>query len=78
MTVDTSVPEPADLVAANTRRLRKLRGLSQSELAKRARLDRPDVSRIENARCPVLGTDRLRRLAEALGVEIADLFARTS
>ncbi len=46
---------------------------SQGELAQRAGVSRPTISRIERAEADV-GIDVLSRLAGALGVDIARLF----
>ena len=63
-----------DLVAWNVRRLRVLRGISSEVLAAQADVDRAYVSRIERAVAnPTI--DILERIARALGVEMAKLFA---
>ena len=63
---------PADirrLLARNVRRLRKAKGLSQSELATDAGLHQHHVSEIENGRLDLrLGT--ISKVARALGVSI--------
>lgn len=60
-------------VAANVRRLRLYRGLSQAALAARAGVSRGTVCAVEAARRNVrLRT--LRRVASALGTTLADLF----
>lgn len=52
------------------------RGLSQEQLAQKAGCDRQSVNRVENAAySPSL--PRILRLADALGVTPADLFATT-
>lgn len=59
------------------RRIRKLRGYSQRELAIRSGVDPVTISRVETgARDPHPST--LRKLAQALDVEIADFFPRES
>jgi transcriptional regulator with XRE-family HTH domain len=67
---------PADirrLVARNLRRLRKAKGLSQSELATDAGLHQHHVSEIENGRLDLrLGT--IHKLARALGAAPRELF----
>jgi len=59
-------------VAKNLRRLREARGVTQAELAERARLSREYISRIESAmHDPTIGT--LERIAKALKVKLVDL-----
>jgi transcriptional regulator with XRE-family HTH domain len=56
------------------RELREARGMSSPELARRARIDRSDLWRIEHGRGPrSIGFDRLERIANALGVPLAAL-----
>lgn len=63
------------LVARNIRRLRVQQRLSQENLAVDAGIDRTYVSRMErHLENPTIGV--LERVAEALGVEIAELFIR--
>ncbi len=58
--------------AANLRRLRRERGLTQEQLAERSGLDLASVGRIERAvRDP--GVRTVARLAQGLGVRPADL-----
>lgn len=60
-------------LAANVRRLRKARGMSQDELADAVGIQTAAVSHIENRRGnPTLTT--LEALASALGVRFAELF----
>ena len=70
-------PETAarKLFAANLRRERKARGLSQRALAQLAGLDRTYVGSVERGERNV-SIDNIERLAEALGIELADLFKR--
>ena len=63
------------LFAANLWRERKARGLSQRALAQRAGLDRTYVGSVERGERNV-SIDNVERLAEALGIELADLFKR--
>jgi|ERR1043165_1383833 len=63
-----------DLVAWNVRRLRVERDVSAEALATQSGVDRVYVSRIEGSRANAT-VDILERLASALEVEIADLFA---
>ncbi|MGJ4802915.1 helix-turn-helix domain-containing protein [Luteimonas sp. SDU82] len=77
-------PPAADLpddvrvrVAANLRRLRKLKNLSQEMLAERADFHRTYVSQLE--RCATnISITGLQRIAEALGVDVIDLLERPS
>jgi transcriptional regulator with XRE-family HTH domain len=48
--------------------------LSQTDLAERAGISRPTVSRIERAACRDVGLDTIERIAGALGVDVASLF----
>jgi transcriptional regulator with XRE-family HTH domain len=55
------------------------KGLTQAELAKRTGEDPGDISRLVNGAGPEsIGTRRLSRLANALGVPLATLFAGES
>ena len=62
-------------LAANLWRERKARGLSQRALAQLAGLDRTYVGSVERGERNV-SIDNVERLAEALGIELADLFKR--
>jgi XRE family transcriptional regulator, regulator of sulfur utilization len=67
------VPDPLDIFAANLRRLRTERGLSQERLAHAANLNMTHVAKIERSeREP--GVRTVTKLAKALGVSTADLF----
>lgn len=59
-------------VAANIRRLRKTKGLSQEELAEVAEFHRTYVSQLER-RVTNISIDGLERLAQALEVDIVEL-----
>ena len=59
-------------LAKNLRRLRAVRGLSQTELAAKAGVTRPHLSRLEN-RTYDTGLDTVSKLAAALGCEPVDL-----
>lgn len=59
-------------VAARVVQFRQARGLSQEALAKKARLNRVTLARLERALHPP-NLDTLDRIARALGVELADL-----
>ncbi|TWI76474.1 DNA-binding XRE family transcriptional regulator [Bradyrhizobium huanghuaihaiense] len=59
-------------LAANLKRLRKLRGWSQDTLAREARVDQNAISLIENRRSnPTIVA--IESLAKALGVAVAEL-----
>ncbi|MBI3894503.1 MAG: helix-turn-helix domain-containing protein [Acidobacteria bacterium] len=60
-------------VGPRHKKLREQRGLTQQEVAARAGVPRSYVSRIENSHL-LPGPVIVQRLAEALGVEIAELF----
>jgi len=60
-------------IGANIRRLREARQLSQSALARRAKISRVALNRIEHGlAAPSLGT--VARIARALRVKVRDLF----
>lgn len=64
--------EPVKRLAANVRRLRSERGLTQEQVANAAGLSLSDVGRIERGeRDP--GVRVLAKLARGLGVEVEDL-----
>ncbi|MFH5802785.1 helix-turn-helix domain-containing protein [Alienimonas sp. DA493] len=65
-------PEIVRRFAANLRRLRHERGLTQAELSRRAKIALSYVGRLE-AGTSAPGIDLLDRLAGALGVSPADL-----
>jgi transcriptional regulator with XRE-family HTH domain len=64
-----------EVLALNVRKLRQARGLSQEELAHRAKIDRTYVSSIERCRYSA-GVDVVDRIARVLGVEASDLLKR--
>jgi len=66
-----------DVLALNLRQLRQAQGLSQEELAHRARIDRTYISALERS-VYAAGIDVVDRLARVLGVEAADLLVRPS
>jgi transcriptional regulator with XRE-family HTH domain len=67
------VPDSLDTFAANLRRIREQRGLSQERLAHDAELNMTHVSKIERSeREP--GVRTISKLAVALEVSAADLF----
>lgn len=57
----------------NIRRIRKERGISQGELGYQCDIERPSISRIEAGNTNPT-TLTLKRISEALGVLIEDLF----
>jgi len=64
-----------EVLAGNLKRYRKAAGLSQEELAHRAKIDRTYISSLE--RCIyAAGIDVVDRLARELGIEAADLLMR--
>jgi transcriptional regulator with XRE-family HTH domain len=63
------------ILAFNLRRCRRLRGLSQEELAHRAEIDRTYISALERS-VYAASIDVVDRLARTLGVEAADLLTR--
>jgi transcriptional regulator with XRE-family HTH domain len=63
------------VVARNLRRLRQSRGLSQEELAARAEINRNYVSLLEREG-NAASVDMLEKLADVLGVDPAEFFAR--
>jgi transcriptional regulator with XRE-family HTH domain len=69
-----SVGAARQRVAANLKRLRKERGLSQEAMAELADFHRTYVSQLE--RCVTnISLDGLERLAKALAVDVVDLLA---
>jgi transcriptional regulator with XRE-family HTH domain len=66
-----------DVFARNLRRARDKCGLSQEELAHRAKIDRTYVSALERGIYSA-SIDMLEKLAKALGVEPAALLERSS
>jgi DNA-binding XRE family transcriptional regulator len=71
--VDVLMERANEQLAARVRHLRRARGLTQQQLADNAGVSRASVARIEGeSATPDLST--LAKLAEALGVEVGDLF----
>jgi len=64
------------LVAANLRRLRAKRGLSQEALADKAGIHRTYIGSVERAERNV-SIDNICRLAWALGVDVRELLTPT-
>jgi len=69
--------EIREVLALNLRKLRRANGLSQEELAHRAKIDRTYISALERS-VYAAGIDVVDRLARVLGVEAADLLTRPS
>ena len=65
--------EPLEAFAANVRRLRRERGLTQERLAELADLHMTDIARIETLRRDP-GVKVVSKIAMGLEVETADLF----
>ncbi len=63
-------------VGAQIAALRQARKLSQTELAARAGMSAPNISRIENDPNPNLTLGRLTRIARAMGYEVQIRFQR--
>jgi transcriptional regulator with XRE-family HTH domain len=64
---------PRELLAWNVRKLRVLKGLSQERLSLDANLERVAISQIERKQVNP-GLDSLGKIAQALGVPLAELF----
>jgi transcriptional regulator with XRE-family HTH domain len=64
-----------EILALNLRKLRRMRGISQEELAHRAKIDRTYISSLER-NLYAASIDVLDRIARALGVEASDLLKR--
>jgi transcriptional regulator with XRE-family HTH domain len=64
-----------EVLATNLRAARQARGVSQEDLAHAAKLDRTYISSIERERYAI-SIDKLDQIAQALGVEAADLLKR--
>lgn len=72
-----SVPSVREVLRVNIITARAKTRLSQCELAERSGVSRPTISRIERAQVDV-GIDAVSRIAAALGLAVADLFATWS
>lgn len=66
-----------DVIAANLRTLRKVRGLSQPELAVKVGISPRTVARLEAAQVADPSINHVRELARALGVTV-DLLSETA
>jgi transcriptional regulator with XRE-family HTH domain len=69
--------EIKQVLAANIRKHRKAKGLSQEELAHRAEIDRTYISALERGRYAA-SVEIVDRLAKELGVEPSALLVRPS
>jgi transcriptional regulator with XRE-family HTH domain len=69
--------EIREVLALNLRKCRQAKGLSQEELADRAKIDRTYISAIERS-VYAATIDVVDRLARGLGIEVADLLRRPS
>ncbi len=67
--------EIREVLALNLRKFRRAKGLSQEELAHRAKIDRTYISALERS-VYAASIDVVDRLARVLGVEAADLLKR--
>lgn len=67
-----SLSSARERLAANIRRLRKMQGLSQEQLAEAAELHRTYVSQLERG-ITNISIGGLERLAQTLGVDISEL-----
>ena len=68
----SSRADPKRILGANVRRIRREAGISQEELADRAKLHRTYISSVERAGRNV-SVENIFSLAEALGVPAAEL-----
>ena len=57
--------------------LRKARGISQDVLAARTEIDRTTIARLESGKFKILAMEKLKRIAEALGVDLKTLLAKS-
>ena len=64
-----------EILALNLRKLRRVKGISQEELAHRAKIDRTYISSLER-NLYAASIDVLDRIARVLGVEASDLLKR--
>lgn len=63
-------------VGENVKRLRELRGWSQAELARRAKMDRAHLSRIEDGSYRSPRPENIEKIARAFNVELAEVTGR--
>lgn len=67
--------QQADRLGEWLREQRQAAGLSKLQLAQRTGMSNTTISRIENGVFAAPSPDKLTRIAEALGLELADVFA---
>ena len=67
------VGKARELIAQNVRALRRVRGMTQEDLAGAAEIDRSYVSEIENAKFSA-SADLVEKLADVFGVAIYEMF----
>ena len=72
ITVDMS---PKRKMSATIRRLRARQGMTQEELAKKAKVTQGYISQLESGAKKEIGARVAVRLAEALGVPVTELLA---
>ena len=65
--------DPKEIIAANLRRLRDLRGISQAELADEAEISRVQLGDLERGQVESPRSSTLSSLARALGVPIGEI-----
>lgn len=58
----------------NIKQIRKDANMSQTELAKKSNVSRGIISGLENGTITVTSTETLRKLADALGKKVSDIF----
>lgn len=68
--------EIREVLALNLRKFRQAKGLSQEELAARAKIDRTYISALERS-VYAASIEVVDRLARGLGVEASDLLRRS-
>jgi transcriptional regulator with XRE-family HTH domain len=63
------MPDLAE-IASEIRSHRRKRGLTQHELATRARVSRPLIAKLEGGQLPEVGIGRLLRILHVLGLDL--------
>jgi transcriptional regulator with XRE-family HTH domain len=71
--MDESDAALAEQIGANVRRVRVAAGLSLTELAAKANMTVPYLSRVENGKRSVASVATVKRIADALGVPVCGL-----
>ena len=72
--MNSMTPNQAQALARLLRSHREKAGISASELARRAGVDKGTVTRIELGQIPSPKADNLRAIAEAIGLSASDVF----